>query len=260
MNTLALQRDAFMPRPPGGTGPGLLLAIVVHIALVIALAFGVHWHASEPEGVSAELWAAVPQVAAPRVVEPEPTPTPTPPPPRPAPVPKPEATPDAQIAIERAKRVEQERKKKEQAEELAKKRQHDLDEQRKKQLEDARLAALHDAEVKRILKQAGAGDRTSQGEAPKDAGPSAGYAGRIKARIKPNIVFTETITGNPVAEVEVSLAPDGRILGRKLLKGGSGMKEWDEAVQRAIDRTEVLPRDIDGRVPSTMIISFRPRD
>ena len=85
-------------------------------------------------------------------------------------------------------------------------------------------------------------------------------AGRIKARIKPNIVFTETITGNPVAEVEVSLAPDGRILGRKLLKGGSGIKEWDEAVQRAIDRTEVLPRDIDGRVPSTMIISFRPRD
>ena len=178
MNTLALQRDAFIPRPPGGTGPGLLLAIVVHIALVIALAFGVHWHASEPEGVSAELWAAVPQIAAPRVVEPEPTPTP--PPPRPTPVPKPEATPDAQIAIERAKRVEQERKKKEQAEELAKKRQHDLDEQRKKQLEDARLAALHDAEVKRILKQAGAGD-TSQGEAPKNAGPSASYAGRIIA-------------------------------------------------------------------------------
>jgi len=259
MNTLTLQRDAFMPRPTGGTGLGLVLAVIAHILLIIALAFGVHWHASEPEGVSAELWAAVPQVAAPRVVEPEPTPTP-PPRPRPTPAPKAEPAPDAQIAIERAKRAELERKKKEQAEELAKKRQHELDEQRKKQLEDARVAALHDAQVKRIMKQAGAGDLTSQGVAPKDAGPSANYAGRIKARIKPNIVFTETITGNPVAEVEVSLAPDGRILGRKLLKGGSGVKEWDEAVQRAIDRTEVLPRDIDGRVPPTMIISFRPRE
>ena len=40
----------------------------------------------------------------------------------------------------------------------------------------------------------------------------------------------------------------------------SGLKEWDDAVQRAIDRTQILPRDVDGRVPSTMVIAFRPRD
>jgi colicin import membrane protein len=38
------------------------------------------------------------------------------------------------------------------------------------------------------------------------------------------------------------------------------VKEWDETVLRAIDRTEVLPRDVDGRVPSTMVIAFRPKD
>ena len=36
--------------------------------------------------------------------------------------------------------------------------------------------------------------------------------------------------------------------------------EDSEAVLRAIDRTAVLPRDDDGRVPPSMLIGFRPRD
>jgi len=249
-----MRRDALMPRRPGGMGPGLLLALVVHLGLVVALAIGVHWRASEPEGVEAELWAAVPQIAAPRAVEPEPAPTPTPP--RPTPAPRVEPPPDAQIAIERAKREAQERKKKEQAE----KQKLEQEALRKTQAEEAKLAAQREANLKRIMGQAGAtGDASATGTAAQSAGPSAGYAGRIKARIKPNIVFTDTISGNPVAEVEVRLAPDGRILSRKLIKG-SGVTEWDDAVQRAIDRTEVLPRDIDGRVPPTMVIEFKPRD
>jgi colicin import membrane protein len=31
-------------------------------------------------------------------------------------------------------------------------------------------------------------------------------------------------------------------------------------VLRAIDRTQRLPRDVDGRIPSPMIIAFRPKD
>ena len=100
---------------------------------------------------------------------------------------------------------------------------------------------------------------TSTGTAQRTAGPSAGYAGRIKARIKPNIVFMDNPEGNPLAEIEIKLAPDGTILSQKLTRP-SGLKEWDEAVQRAIDRTQVLPRDIDGKVPSSMVIAFRPRD
>jgi len=65
MSTLALQRDALMPRGPRGNGPGFVLALFVHALLVLALAFSVKWHSSEPEGVEAELWAAVPQIAAP---------------------------------------------------------------------------------------------------------------------------------------------------------------------------------------------------
>ena len=113
MNTAALSRDALIPRNPDGLGRGLAMALAVHALLLIAIAFGVSWRSSNPAGVEAELWAAVPQIAAPRAVEPEPPPQPKkveptpPPPPKVEPVQK---VPDAQIAIEKAKREEQKRK------------------------------------------------------------------------------------------------------------------------------------------------------
>lgn len=82
--------------------------------------------------------------------------------------------------------------------------------------------------------------------------PSASYAGRLRDKLKPNIVFLEEtrtqISGNPVAEVEVTAAFDGSITARKLIKS-SGVKAWDDAVLRAIDKMESLPRDTDGWAP-----------
>ena len=46
--------------------------MLVHGLLVLALALSVRWRTSEPEGLSAELWAAVPQVAAPPAATPAP--------------------------------------------------------------------------------------------------------------------------------------------------------------------------------------------
>jgi len=77
------------------------------------------------------------------------------------------------------------------------------------------------------------------------------------AAVKPNIVLTESVPATLRAEVEVRAAPDGTIIGRRLVKS-SGNKDWDDAVLRAIDRTEKLPRDTDGRVPSLMTIGFTP--
>ncbi len=72
-------------------------------------------------------------------------------------------------------------------------------------------------------------------------------------------MFVDDLAANPEAEVLVRLAPDGRIISQKLTRS-SGSKEWDQAVQRAIERTEMLPRDTDGRVPASMVISFKPRE
>jgi colicin import membrane protein len=145
------------------------------------------------------------------------------------------------------------------AEQAAKAQQNALD---KKQaaLEAKQIEAQRQKNLQRIAGMAGAsGGANATGTALKSSGPSASYGGRIRAKIRPNIVFTEDIAGNPTTEIEVRAAPDGSIVGRKITKS-SGVKEWDEAVIRAIDKTEVLPRDIDGSMPSSLLLVFRPKD
>jgi len=125
---------------------------------------------------------------------------------------------------------------------------------------EARLEAQRADNLQRMQGLAGAsGGAEARGEAQRASGPSESYGGRIRARVRPNIVYTDDIAGNPTAEVEVRMAPDGTITSRKIVKS-SGSKSWDEAVLRALDRTEVLPRDTDGRVHSPLLIAFRPKD
>ena len=284
----ALERDLFLPRAPVGLGRGLLLALIAHGLLIAALSLGVSWHASPPEGIEAELWAAVPQIAAPRAAEPEPPPPP--PAVKPVPTPEPvkpvvkeEPVPDAQIAIEKAKRLADKRKKelaeqaaadklakqrkeeadKAKAEKLAEQKRKDAADKAKAELakkQDAALAKAREAQMQRIASLAGAtGDANATGTALQNAGPSASYIGRIKGRIRPNVSFPDTIPGNPKVEVDVRLAPDGRIMSSRIVKG-SGVPEWDNAVVRAIERTEVLPRDEYGKVPPALIIEYQLRD
>ena len=134
-------------------------------------------------------------------------------------------------------------------------------EQEAKERADAkRMEADRQANLKRIAGMAGAtGGPTDTGTALKASGPSATYAGRIRGKVKPNIVFGDDVPGNPTAEVEVKCAPDGTILSKRLIQS-SGHKSWDDAVIKALEKTEVLPRDVDGRVPPIMVISFRPKD
>ncbi|MDP1789439.1 MAG: cell envelope integrity protein TolA [Methylibium sp.] len=281
MNATTL--DDLRPRKPGGLPRAAVLALIAHGLLVLGLSLSVNWRTSEPAGVEAELWAAVPQIAAPRAVPPEPTPTPTPPP-KPEPQAKAEPPPpppnrDADIAREKREqkeklekqRLEEQRKedalrKKKEQREQEEKAQAEADKreaEKKKKAEAERQAkqeAIRRQQLDRVMAEAaGTGAPGSTGTAAQSAGPSASYAGRIKARIKPNVVFGDEVDGNPLASVEVKVAPDGTIVGRRLVKS-SGIPAWDEAVLRAIDKTEVLPRDTDGRVPPALLLDFRPRD
>ena len=79
-------------------------------------------------------------------------------------------------------------------------------------------------------------------------------------RIRPNITYTEAISGNPRALVEIRTSPDGTIVGKPKLLQSSGVKAWDDAVLNAILKTEILPKDVDGRVPPVLEIGFRPKD
>jgi len=316
MSALATSHDALLPRQDNRLGLGAALALLAHGGLVAALALGLNWRLPTADVVvSAELWSAVPQVAAPAPVEPAPAPPPPPPAPAPAPAPPPgptaaelQAARDAEIALEKAqaqrraqdeeearrlkqrlearrlaeaqearrlqeaqeaKRLQEaqkaERAKAEQAREA--KRQKDLAAQKEREkaaeaeakaeakAQAEQIAKLREENLKRMMGQAGAtGSSTATGTAKADAAPSAGYGGRIKAAILPNIIQPDKERGNPVAEVEVRCAPDGSIVGRRISKP-SGNPAWDETVLRAIDKTRQLPLD-NGRIPPTMTLVF----
>jgi colicin import membrane protein len=276
--------DDLLPRAPGGAWRGVALSLLAHGALFAALMWGVRWSTPATDIVAAELWAAVPQAAAPAPVVPPPAPAREPEVVRrPAP-PTPAPNRDADIALEKAEkariekaradertrqekaRQDKERQDKERQEKEARdKREKETKaraevEKREKAAADAQLARQREQNLERMMGQLGSGGtpgaRAASGPA---AGPSSSYAGRIVAAIKPNIVFADTLPGNPAAEVEVRAGPSGTILGRTLIKS-SGHADWDEAVLRAIDRTARLPPDTDGRVQPRMIITFRPRD
>ena len=88
--------------------------------------------------------------------------------------------------------------------------------------------------------------------------PPVTYADRIRILIRSNIVWDEKVEGNPVAEVHVSIAPDGSVRSASLVQS-SGVRSWDEAVVRAIYRTERIPSDVNGKVPSQLVVTFRPK-
>lgn len=285
MSTALAAEDPLLPQSPGGMGAGAMLALAVHGALVLALAAGVNWRHRPTETFSAELWAALPQAAAPRAVEPDPQPLPKPPvvSPPPAPPPAPLRS-EAEIAIEKAAaekerkaRIEREReaeaRRQREAEaellrqqrELQKKRQDELArkaelarQEKERKAQEARIEAQRQENLKRMLGQAGAtGAPGSTGSATRSSGPSASYGGVLKAHIQPNIVLIDALPASLEAVVEVRAAASGTVLARRIVRS-SGNATWDEAVLRAIDRSGTLPADKDGRVPSSIEISFRP--
>lgn len=169
------------------------------------------------------------------------------------------------------KEREKEREKEDKAKEKVakeKKAQEEKERDKKKAAEKAsaekadaaRADALRKENLKRMQGMAGAsGGENATGTALKSSGPSASYAGRLVGRIKPNITYPGDVVGNPRAEVEVKVGPDGMILSRRIVQS-SGNKAWDDAVLRAIDKTEILPKDTDGRVPPVLVLGFRPLD
>jgi len=92
-------------------------------------------------------------------------------------------------------------------------------------------------------------------------GASGTYASLARAAIRPNIVYPDAgaVPGNPSADFQVNLAPDGTIAGVKLLKS-SGIPAWDDAAERGLRKTEKLPRDAGGRIYSPLTIRLSPKD
>ncbi|MDR6537606.1 cell envelope integrity protein TolA [Variovorax soli] len=167
-----------------------------------------------------------------------------------------------QEAKERERAEEEAERKKEQQQKLAEAKKKQEAEAAKKKEAEAKAAAVAAADraatLKRMQALAGTG---GEGNAARSSGPSGSYGGKVAAAVRPNVVFPEAdlVSGNPGAEFDVRLAPDGTIVGTPALVKTSGLPNWDEAALRALQKTEKLPRDIDGTVPPRLIVTLRPK-
>ncbi|MCS7100721.1 MAG: TonB C-terminal domain-containing protein [Burkholderiaceae bacterium] len=242
------------PRTRHDTLPSLALALLMHALLFGAIAFVVRWNTGDPGPVVAELWPAPPAVD---IASPAPPPAPALPP---RAEDKPPPRPQADIAVQPEKKTEEKKPppKKEEAKQdpladLLKKQEAREREQREK---------LRQAEAERILAQMAA-DRAAGASQPAAGGSArdAEYRERLAALIRSRIVYAvpEGTAPSVYADVQVELLPSGEVAAIRFLKP-SGLPGYDEAVERAIRRTDPFPRKPDGTIDRTIVIRFRPVD
>jgi colicin import membrane protein len=156
--------------------------------------------------------------------------------------------------IEAAKVAEKKRLK---DQEIAK--QQEADRLREEQAQSENLRKDARERALKLAGAAGSGSASSTGTAAQSAGPSANYGAKVVAAIRPNIASIKELSASLTAEYDVYTDASGKIMSAKIRKR-SGDAYWDDAALSAILKTEKLPLDENGRVPSPMTISLRPRD
>jgi colicin import membrane protein len=124
--------------------------------------------------------------------------------------------------------------------------------------EQAKLDKLRDDELKRITGAAGTAGSAQKSSAPKI---DAGYVAKLTALIKSNTTFAGStdVPGNPKAVFKVELLPTGEILSVRLSKS-SGVPQFDDAVERGINKSSPLPKKKDGTVERTIVVNFSMKD
>lgn len=238
-------------RPEPGKWAAAAFSLLMHGVLVAVLYYGVQWQRRPPEAISVELVRSLPPMAAPQprpepvVVKPEPVvekPAPLPKPdialktpekkkpepkvePKPKPEPKPEKKPELKPPIEKKpeprpltpmERLMAQADEKIQAEKSKAEKQA-IQENRNAKLDAAFAAA-------------------AQGSA------LAGWADKIRQKVKSNLVKPPGVSGDPVVEFSIELLPSGEILGEPRLTKSSGSQVLDEAARRAIIKSSPLPK------------------
>ncbi len=272
----------------------LALAVAVHAIFIGVLVFSLRWQNREPAPITAELYAPAtkavvadppppppearpePKPEPPPAPKPKPAPEPLPPPPRavpPKPAPKVEK-PDvraAEIALkakqefERKKREQAEREKQERERKEALKREAErMKVAEEKRLADARERQAREAEALKAQAERERATREAQqriaAEAAARSQAQADYVRRIQAKVKGNVTLPPDLPGNPEAIFEVVQLPTGEIIDA-VLKKSSGVRAYDDAVQRAIVKSSPLPRpDRPDLFQRALTLKFRPQD
>jgi len=266
-----------LEREEPGVHSSAILAILVHVLLFTVLFFGVRWQSRPPETVSVELWVPPPPPMVERVeVKPEPVVEPPTPPkpepkielpkpdivikakPEPKPKPKPEPVkpkheppppkphPKPEAVKPKPEPVKPVPQTKPRDEELRRKMREEL--------------AQEQNSLKIDRERQNMKDQLARDMAAAQKSALSGYAEKIKAKVRGNIVMPIDIVGNPEAIFVVIQLPTGDVLSTKLRKS-SGNAAYDTAVERAILKSSPLPKPDKGELfERELILKFHPHD
>jgi colicin import membrane protein len=263
----------------------LVLAIAVNLIFLVVLVVSVSWQNRPAAPVTAELYAppaktpvaeAPPQeVKPPPPPEPKPEPKPEPPPepkPEPKPAPPPPQAPDialkAKAEAERKRKEEVERKEAE-AKKQEEKKQADLRDRQQREVASlraqaeretqSRVQADREAQLRAQAERESRERATLATQATRNRS-EAEWIDRIRAKIRSNVILPPDLAGNPEAIFDVVQLPTGEVLEVQLRKS-SGVRAYDDAVQRAILKSSPLPKPTQPELfVRTLQLRFRPFD
>ena len=234
------------PANKAGKRVSIALAVAVHLLLAGFLFYGVRWQTKATDVVEVELVRASPEAIAAPVPE-APAPTVEPPPaPKPEPKPAP-APPKPDIAIK-----EKEKPKPPPKVEAPRPRVDPFQEQLKREAEQLTQRKQADSAAQELAQL-----KATQANAARNKA-IADYLGRIRGKIRGNIVLPLEIKGNPEAVFEVTQLPSGEVISVKVKKS-SGNPALDAAVERAILKSSPLPKPEQSDVFDRLLnIPYRP--
>jgi colicin import membrane protein len=283
--------------PEPGRLPAIVMAVIMHLALLGFLWIGISWQNKEVTAVEAEVWDLQVKDAAPKPVEveaeepkPEPVVKETPPEVKPQ-----EKLEDPEIAIEQKKKLKEKQDAERKAELAEEKRKADEAEKLEKQklaekaLDEKKKAeklAADDAKKQAELKKQQAKEKAASdkifadnmrrltgqvagsggnGDAAKSTGNNRGdpsYAAKIGAKVRSNTVFNnaDTSSANPTVEFRIELLPDGSLRGPVRKLKSSGVPAFDDAVEKAIEKSTPFPKNSAGVVPPAIDYVHRMKE
>lgn len=255
------------PEEPGKKY-ALAFTILVHVALLAFLFFGVQWKRSKPEVMEVELWSPRPMPAQ-YVPPPPPPPEPEVKPEPPKPIPKVEPKPEP--VLKKPEIVVKEEKKKPEPKKPEPKPEPPKPEPKKPEpkpevkpppkFDFGKELAQETANLKprpNTQQMANAAAAEAEQRASSNKRGLADYASKIRGKVRGNIVLPPAIQGNPEAVFDVSQLPTGEVLEVKL-KRSSGNSALDTAIERAIRKSSPLPKPDDpSQFKRELEIKYKP--
>jgi colicin import membrane protein len=85
---------------------------------------------------------------------------------------------------------------------------------------------------------------------------SPGYSDKVRRAVRPHISWGGETAGLETV-VSVRCSPTGTLLDATIQRS-SGNSAWDDAALRAVQRTDPMPQDINGKTPTSFLITLKP--